>query len=535
MPFSNKILTPLCQVEFHTEEAVYSFEGFANDKKDPSNYLISVSTNKTLSAPTGSWSVDLLDNNKLLWYKKINPQDLVVIKMGNKFGELDTIMVGLVDEIRRKRSVGSKGELSVRTTISGRDFGKVLVKAQLKWFPQFRDGTPFPIPELLQDAFAGMMKTWFETPGGTPAELTELAIVGAVYNLMGFKIKYWKDKKEPVDATIKEIFRFRLQKADLIQPFRDYLDEFEGSAWNYMNGFQHDPFYELFLDTRTDYMELVPNTVVEKESFGRGEFEGVFGDDDAKVVLFFRQTPFDQEDWDTLETHNIEEEDIIEEDISRSDHDNYNMFHATPVLVAFDEVKYAQAVIPEFSSENILKYGISMLEKNVAGLPTGDDSGIKFGRELSAKLKEWYWRNIWFRNGSFIIRGNGKIKIGHRVFDKESNDVFYIEGVSNNFVNFGSWKTTLSVTRGQEMGKIEKKEIVKDIEPDGTVIKEKKDEPEPIYHTVISGDTLWGIALKYYNDGSQYKKIVSANKDVISNPDLIFPGQRFLIPDPINK
>lgn len=47
-------------------------------------------------------------------------------------------------------------------------------------------------------------------------------------------------------------------------------------------------------------------------------------------------------------------------------------------------------------------------------------------------------------------------------------------------------------------------------------------------HTVQSGDTLWGIAKKYYGNGSQYQKIVSANPS-IKNPNLIYPGQVFTI------
>lgn len=48
-------------------------------------------------------------------------------------------------------------------------------------------------------------------------------------------------------------------------------------------------------------------------------------------------------------------------------------------------------------------------------------------------------------------------------------------------------------------------------------------------HTVQSGDTLWGIAKKYYGNGSQYPKIMSANPD-IKNVNLIYPGQVFTIP-----
>lgn len=49
-------------------------------------------------------------------------------------------------------------------------------------------------------------------------------------------------------------------------------------------------------------------------------------------------------------------------------------------------------------------------------------------------------------------------------------------------------------------------------------------------YTVVSGDSLWKIAKKYYGNGSQYTKIFDANRDKISNPSLIYPGQVLVIP-----
>lgn len=48
--------------------------------------------------------------------------------------------------------------------------------------------------------------------------------------------------------------------------------------------------------------------------------------------------------------------------------------------------------------------------------------------------------------------------------------------------------------------------------------------------TVQSGDTLWALAKKYYGDGALYTKIYEANKDIVSNPNLIYPGQVLTIP-----
>ncbi len=48
------------------------------------------------------------------------------------------------------------------------------------------------------------------------------------------------------------------------------------------------------------------------------------------------------------------------------------------------------------------------------------------------------------------------------------------------------------------------------------------------YYTVVRGDTLWGIAKRFYGNGSRYPEIAKANN--ISNPDIIHVGQKLLIP-----
>jgi nucleoid-associated protein YgaU len=60
-------------------------------------------------------------------------------------------------------------------------------------------------------------------------------------------------------------------------------------------------------------------------------------------------------------------------------------------------------------------------------------------------------------------------------------------------------------------------------------------EPEPgddIQYTVIRGDCLWRISAQdaHYGHGRYWTRIYQANRDQINNPDLIYPGQVFLIP-----
>ncbi len=49
--------------------------------------------------------------------------------------------------------------------------------------------------------------------------------------------------------------------------------------------------------------------------------------------------------------------------------------------------------------------------------------------------------------------------------------------------------------------------------------------------TVQWGNTLWGIAQQYLGEGVAYVQVYEANRDLIRDPDLIYPGQVFAIPE----
>ena len=48
--------------------------------------------------------------------------------------------------------------------------------------------------------------------------------------------------------------------------------------------------------------------------------------------------------------------------------------------------------------------------------------------------------------------------------------------------------------------------------------------------TVVPGDTLSGLAQEAYGDASLYLRIFQANRNQLSDPDLLFPGQQLRIP-----
>ena len=78
-------------------------------------------------------------------------------------------------------------------------------------------------------------------------------------------------------------------------------------------------------------------------------------------------------------------------------------------------------------------------------------------------------------------------------------------------------KTYTEVTDGQE-------KIIAEV----TQEPERPEKPKPRKHTVVRGDTLWGIAKRELNDGRRYMEIARLNN--IPNPNLIFVGQVLRLP-----
>jgi len=92
---------------------------------------------------------------------------------------------------------------------------------------------------------------------------------------------------------------------------------------------------------------------------------------------------------------------------------------------------------------------------------------------------------------------------------------------------------------------------IDEIDEEGTVVSRvetpfKREEPEALAAlgaepspaeglavtlvTVQPGNTLWGIARRNYGKGILYVRVFEANRDKIRDPDLIYPGQVFTVP-----
>ncbi len=73
-------------------------------------------------------------------------------------------------------------------------------------------------------------------------------------------------------------------------------------------------------------------------------------------------------------------------------------------------------------------------------------------------------------------------------------------------------------------------EGVESVNGDGLKVESGEAAGESEFYTIVKGDSLWKIAKKYYGDGNKYPVLFEANREVIKDPDLIYPGQVIRVP-----
>ena len=69
---------------------------------------------------------------------------------------------------------------------------------------------------------------------------------------------------------------------------------------------------------------------------------------------------------------------------------------------------------------------------------------------------------------------------------------------------------------------------VSDVKVDGLQTPPAKEKVE--YYIIKKGDTLSAIAKQFYGKANDYPKIFEANREVIKDANLIYPGQKIRIP-----
>lgn len=118
---------------------------------------------------------------------------------------------------------------------------------------------------------------------------------------------------------------------------------------------------------------------------------------------------------------------------------------------------------------------------------------------------------------------NIKVSIEDYSKDEDASKPFEISVSINlkEYTDYGTQK--LTVKKVKKNGKTQKVASVKKE-------RETNNAPKAKTYTVKQGDTLWAISTKYLGSGAKYRLIYNANRNVLSNPNIVKVGQVLTIP-----
>lgn len=380
--------------------------------------VISVNTSRSMGQDVPTFQMQLVWRNK--WFENLASNDLVIIKMQRPPATEEIVMYGLVDDIRRSLD-WSSGQPQRTVQVTGRGFNKSLVN--------FDVGT-VEIYKSSGQMSGGFFKNFQNIVRKSSAEVIELTYKAFMGQGLSYKFANGKT----------------LDSMSLYVPTKNLLEHagddtawsnYNGSLWNFIKKVSNAPFNETFWEINNSTQ---------------------------KAELIHRPTPFDEKDWKALKEFKIEDDCLVSNNTGRSDLETYTLFQ---VNTSFVKQEQKNNNPPLWYKPFYEKYGLKQLEVNSPyqldrqstkdGLTTKTDTKMSNGKEdVTSTAAYWYMERLFnwnilnnvFLNGTLIVKGDGKYRIGTRVYVESEDMEYYIESVSQKFNCYGSWTTSLGVTRG---------------------------------------------------------------------------------------
>ena len=250
------------------------------------------------------------------------------------------------------------------------------------------------------------------------------------------------------------------------------------------------------------------------------------------------ETDLEEETDKAAEENNMSNDDVVKADLTNK----------TPQLAQPTEEKIEEDVQQILTQEPTESDLISNTVSNAADQPTvllADSEGVKVvqgGTTGPNVMTDVMFDSInYSKDGDIAVTGRGSPDAIVR---------FYLDNspVASTAVDqTGYWSAdlsdveagvyTLRLDQLDQSGKVSSRIESPFKREDRSVLADQmKDIASPARINVITvqpGNTLWAISRERYGRGILYVQVFDANKDKIRNPDLIYPGQIFDLPDNI--
>lgn len=411
---------PKATVYFYTEtqdlvarSADHSDDSFDND-------IISIKTTRDMGSDCPTFTITLVARNQ--WLKYIGSNDLVKITMGGHTSPPATVFWGLVDDIRKNSTISSDGTPQRTVTITGRGMGKALIRFDVGIVPE---------------ADVTLSIGWLEDNGVNLSGATADGIATLMWDKIAKKFvnyKWGKDRQyfDIVKTNFSSRKEYKMSDSSSIV-------NYHGSLYSFYSEIADAPFNELFWEI----------------------------DSKGKPTFILRPTPFSKSDWNKLPSVTVTDSEIVDDSIGRSDVETYTLFSTgMKMFFSSSDPNSTTGVLPLWYEPYAWKYGIHRMQVNTlyAAYASTDDVGGEGSLDSDAILRKsneliynWNIRNNQQYNGSIVVTGDTRFKVGTRLLLKSNEQrtypggmEFYIRGVSHDFTNFESWTTTLYITRGED-------------------------------------------------------------------------------------
>ncbi len=406
---------PQAVAVFSTETGELVARATNNPEANADDDIVSITTVRDMGADAPTFSIVLTRRKK--WDLWITSNDLVTIMMHRPPEAQAIVFTGLVDDVRRTASITDNS--AVRTiTVSGRGLNKAFIA--------FDIGV---IPETGGKIGADNKSGWLQTAGVNITGMTTKNIIETAWKVLGKKyVNYeWKNGKKLFD-----IAKYNLtDRPNMILIDTASIINFQGSLWAFFKEVAEAPFFEAFWEMQNN----IPTMVV-------------------------RPTPFGQADWGKLPRVHITDVDVVADDIGRSDLETFTIYSVgakTMITPGTDAFK-TFGNLPIWYKPYFKKYGIRRLHVKTMYAATASKADKRMSgnvlRKLQVDLYNWNIRNNSMFNGSILVKGSNKYKIGtileYPSVEQSIGMDYYIRSVTQRFVNFGSWTTQLGVIRGSK-------------------------------------------------------------------------------------
>lgn len=429
--------------------------------------LVSATSTKAMGSPSGSFQLVMKPSivTESLFDQLVDDDwvDIIVYRHNQPWH----VMRGMVDEIRRTKTVGGAGATSEMFLVSGRDFAKVWETTPV-WFSPYAN-------DIVTQAVAN--KVFQARPGvlGNPGEVVWSFLRSFLEEIADAEGPNWEPPNGVpgtyrgdsfLDSIVFRVGSPYFQNLPKRKAFNPGFMHPQGTLWSLAQQFSDPMFTELYVDMLPDADPFSPKIESGDSLLPK----------DMTMTVVLRDKPFPvvdpeltsslsyQHSWKNLPVLVIPRQQIVSSDLGRSGLERFNAFFVAPVihqeLMRADALYIMAPLMEKKPRQDLKRHGLRRLDAKLNQSPDPsvlDWVGMaEYQRRL---LKDWYILNPYMLNGSIDLGiGRPDIRIGCRVrvpasqdrsqrhFIKEEN--YYVEQVTHTWMFGTSVKTTLGVTRG---------------------------------------------------------------------------------------